>query len=81
MNNWKEQISKQVRIGGNETLVEALEGIVENIVAQSNSDLLKEIKDLIVKEANIARSENQPTSRLTSLYNKLEELIKQRVVD
>ena len=29
------------------------------------------IKDLIVKEINIARSENEKTSRLTSLYNKI----------
>lgn len=30
-----------------------------------------EVKDLIVKEINIARSEGEKTSRLTSLYNKL----------
>ena len=29
------------------------------------------VKRLIVDEANIARSEDQPTSRLTSLYNKI----------
>jgi hypothetical protein len=32
---------------------------------------LEEVKDLIVKEINIARSEGEKTSRLTSLYNKL----------
>ena len=29
------------------------------------------IKDLIVKEINIARSENEKTSRLTSLWNRI----------
>lgn len=32
------------------------------------------IKDLIVEEIGIARSENIPTSRLTSLFNKISEL-------
>lgn len=33
------------------------------------------IKTLIVKEINIARSEGEKTSRLTSLYNKVSEII------
>ena len=32
---------------------------------------IKEVKDLIIKEIVIAQKEGQPTSRLTSLYNKL----------
>jgi len=32
---------------------------------------IKEIKQMIVEEIRIAQKERQPTSRLTSLYNKL----------
>lgn len=35
------------------------------------------IEQYIAEEANIARSENQPTSRLTSLYMKLSNYLKQ----
>lgn len=41
------------------------------ILEKALSSERQKVKDLIVKEINIARSEGEKTSRLTSLYNKL----------
>ena len=42
--------------------------------AKAREDVVHEILLLITQEANIARSENEKTSRLTSLWNKVEKL-------
>lgn len=47
---------------------------VEKLLSQSRDDFKNKIKDLIVKEINVARSENEKTSRLTSLFNKLPKI-------
>ena len=44
------------------------------LVKQTLQSQLEEVKQLIVKEINIARSEGKRTSRLTSLYNKISKL-------
>lgn len=41
---------------------------------------MEETKFLIVEEMNIARSEGERTSRLTSLYNKLSEIERAGIV-
>ena len=38
---------------------------------ESRKEVIAQIKTLIVKEINIARTEGEKTSRLTSLYNKI----------
>lgn len=50
--------------------MEIVEEEVENVISQTKAH----IKNLIVEEINIARSENEKTSRLTSLYNKITTL-------
>ena len=42
--------------------------------SQTRQETIEKIEDLIVKEMLICREENTPTSRLTSLFNKLKEL-------
>ena len=55
---------------------EALVEFVRNLLSQKTEEIRKEIILLIAKECNIARSENQTTSRLTSLAVKVSELLK-----
>ena len=44
---------------------------VSKFLHSSTLRTLAWVKELIVEETNIARSENQPTSRLTSLYMRI----------
>jgi len=47
---------------------------IGELVTEAVSKRNEEVKDLIVKEANIARSEGEKTSRLTSLYNMVDSV-------
>ena len=49
---------------------------IKNLLTQKTEEIRKEIILLIAKECNVARSENQTTSRLTSLAVKISELLK-----
>lgn len=44
---------------------------IKSFLASHDQRLLDKINDAIVEEINICHSENTPTSRLTSLYNKI----------
>ncbi len=45
--------------------------VTRKLIENYRKSLLDEVKMLIVKEITIAQSENEKTSRLTSLYNKI----------
>lgn len=47
---------------------------VTELLAYSKQSTIQEVKKLITDEINICREENTPTSRLTSLYNKVTSL-------
>jgi len=47
---------------------------IGELVTEAVAERNEEIKDLIVKEINIARSEGEKTSRLTSLYNMIDSV-------
>ena len=73
-----EQIIKiyQKRQQAHDTLLECdvlLDNLLKELLKKTEC-CMDEVKDLIVKEVNIARSEGEKTSRLTSLYNKLPKL-------
>ena len=51
---------------------------VQSLLDEQRQELRKEIIILIAKECNIARSEEQPTSRLTSLSVKINELLEEK---
>lgn len=44
---------------------------IKDFISKALEEQMKEVKMLITKEIRIAQLEGQPTSRLTSLYNKL----------
>lgn len=43
------------------------------VLAHTRKEVLEEVEKLIIEEMNIAHKEGQPTSRLTSLINKLKQ--------
>lgn len=45
---------------------------IRDFISKALDDQMKEVKMIITKEIRIAQLEGQPTSRLTSLYNKLD---------
>ena len=53
---------------------EEQEPLIRQLLSQTRQEIIKQVEDLIVKEILICREENTPTSRLTSLFNKLEGL-------
>lgn len=46
----------------------------EKMLSNVKRQVLKKVEKLITEEINIAHSENQPTSRLTSLYMKISNI-------
>ena len=53
---------------------ESTEVMINDLIPKNNKKLIDEIDLLIAKEINIANSEGQPTSRLTSLAMKINKL-------
>ncbi|MEK7630357.1 MAG: hypothetical protein AAB432_03235 [Patescibacteria group bacterium] len=51
---------------------EVKEFIIKALASQKK-EILKQVENLIIDEMTTANKENQPTSRLTSLINKLKE--------
>lgn len=51
-----------------------LKGERRRVIAQIKADVILDVQKLITKEIVIAIKEGQPTSRLTSLYMKINEL-------
>lgn len=49
-------------------------GELQNKIDQAKKEALDEIQQLIIDEILICHHENQPTSRLTSLANKIRDL-------
>ena len=45
------------------------------LIAQQNQHLIEEIEKIIINEITTAQKEGQPTSRLTSLFNRFSEVI------
>jgi len=70
MKNWEKEFNEIYRRAtGEENIVGDLlvKQFIQNLLAKQK----EEIMDLITDEIVIAQKEGQPTSRLTSLFNKL----------
>ena len=48
--------------------------VFENLLSQIRQETIEKIKEFIVAEINIARTEGDKTSRLTSLFMRITEL-------
>ena len=57
-----------------EGTVEDIKSFIASEISLAVQEERERIHDLITKEINIARSENESTSRLTSLWVKVQEL-------
>jgi len=62
-----ESVSDECNCGA-ERKHEELRDFIMKALQKKESEIIRKIKMQITKEINIAHSENQPTSRLTSLY-------------
>lgn len=54
---------------------EEIKSSIRSILSSERQKIKKVIELAIAEETNIARQENQPTSRLTSLFNKVNKII------
>ena len=72
MNNWKDKIREVTNVcychhNSGKELADEIIPIVTSLLEEQKKEFIK----MIVKEIRIAQDEGKPTSRLTSLYNKL----------
>lgn len=70
LEQFEEQFKDSFTYGAMETWEDGL--VVRDFISKALEEQMKEVKMIITKEIRIAQLEGQPTSRLTSLYNKLD---------
>ena len=78
--NWEEDYKKIIVTRGIEISAQGIfviRDFIRSLLSAQSTSFEQKIKSLIVEEINIARSENEKTSCLTSLYNKVSNLLTQ----
>ena len=76
-NSWEEELKEYIDdldcVQGIHT-GDSLKNFINYLLSQTRQETIEKIKELIVAEINIARTEGDKTSRLTSLFMRITEL-------